>query len=775
MSGGAPSDDGSRADDRYRGFSLRSVCWGYRDIFRKALDGLLDDGVLGDERAEVTRTVFELLKRADQTCYDHVLKEFLGALNPETRWLMDIPEVFVDVVTLGSALSDEKLYYGIEFFRTLGRGEVGRTPAQVRLFMDCMKRLLAVDHELAFAFLKGFARLSGLLSGPELHVYLDHGLQAFARNRATGIGYMALTLKSAEAVVRTISKECRLSDVAPTLQRLLRPLVGYDVEVSGLGALDSDHLIEHGSRFVCMYRWCYVPDRLRHFDDAGQNARWYMLLAVVGAGSLAFDSFSKLHGHPQYQTIESVAGGDAMVLNCLIAVECARVLHRIRKTWPGARRLVEFGLRCELGASPATSDADRLACDLMAEGATPDGAAGALRRIAEESVNVFDSAQRIAKLDLGALRSCYPRLAAEPIRCFAFLPDWRYPGEVSAPPSDALVADMRQNAERARERSDDEPSSKASPPGGEESEESPEREAADAVAQGFLYDEWSQPENDYYRDYCIVREDRPRAPGACELPPGLLDEANEVRKLFEKLKPQLARRQKRLEDGDSIDVDRLLRFLVERRREAQPATDFYERVRINRRDIAVTVLLDVSGSTGESQEAQKVIDLEKRAALALGHGLAALGDTFSICGFSGSGRENCSYFVYKDFDEAWDRDAERNVWAAHPVSSTRIGPALRHAGYRLSERGERQRLTILVTDGKPMDSGYDPSTRYAQHDVRMACLENERQGIHTIAISTDENTVADMEIMFPHRRFVILCGMSRLPAVLPHLYVKIAV
>ena len=72
-----------------------------------------------------------------------------------------------------------------------------------------------------------------------------------------------------------------------------------------------------------------------------------------------------------------------------------------------------------------------------------------------------------------------------------------------------------------------------------------------------------------------------------------------------------------------------------------------------------------------------------------------------------------------------------------------------------------------------MDNGYDPNTRYAQYDVRMACEENARRDIHTFAISTEENFLADMEIMFPRRRFTILTDITKLPRVLPRLYSRL--
>ena len=84
-----------------------------------------------------------------------------------------------------------------------------------------------------------------------------------------------------------------------------------------------------------------------------------------------------------------------------------------------------------------------------------------------------------------------------------------------------------------------------------------------------------------------------------------------------------------------------------------------------------------------------------------------------------------------------------------------------------------QRLILLITDGKPMDSGYDASTGYAQYDVRMACQENLRQGLHTFCISTDDNSPADLELMFPHHRHVILSDVTMLPQLLPRLYLRL--
>jgi nitric oxide reductase activation protein len=298
-----------------------------------------------------------------------------------------------------------------------------------------------------------------------------------------------------------------------------------------------------------------------------------------------------------------------------------------------------------------------------------------------------------------------------------------------------------------------------------------EAAAAEAV---FVYDEWDFQQNDYRPGWCHVLQKEIEPARAAKPQESWLEEARKVRAVFERLKPDMAQREKRLAEGDDINVDLLLDHLIDSYREPSPPVRFYEKQIMNHRDLAVLILLDVSGSTGGQLAGHvKVLDVEKQAAVILGQGLASLNDRFAVCGFSSNGRERCEYLLFKSFDEQWGSDAINRIMAAWPRSSTRIGPALRHAGHLLSLQPARQRLIVLVTDGKPMDQGYDPNTRYAQHDVRMACEENARQGIHTFAISTEENSLADMEIMFPRRRFVILPSIADLPRVLPQLYLRL--
>ena len=754
------------------GFSFRSVCWGYREIFIGIVDGLLSDGLIGEDKDAVTQEFFSLLKSADQSCFDHVLKVFLGAVNSRTRWIFDLPGIFTDVVNLGRELAESKLYYGIAYFQALGEGGLGRSPEEVRNLVNHVKRIRAVDEELAFAFVKGYGKLLDRLAPTEITTYINEGVRLFHGNRSAAAGFMEGTARSSENIIRSITRECRLDDVRGSLAILLKALVGREVEVSDLGALDSDDLIERGSMVVCMHRWLYVPVSIRHFDTEAENRSWYYLLTVVAAAMLAENSFAAVHGHPDFSTAADLVGQSIFSTNLLQIVEYTRVLKRARERWPGCRKLLDLGLRTEFSRRGLDRGVDCLLHACLCPGDRPSPHARIILGACERSVNIFETASLLGEHEVELVGRTCAGLGEHELMPLCFVPDMMFPGHVSNPPSDRLVVDLKEQAERRREEGSggrgEEETGTAS---GDDASDEGEGEE-DAVAAAFVYDEWCDPDNDYHINHCLLREKECSDRISAEMPGDVTRETRYVREMFERLKPDEARKEKWLADGDYINPDVLVDYIVRRNVEPLPRIEFYEKPLIRRRDLAVLVLLDVSGSTGEKPGGEKVLDIEKSAALIFGEGLDSLGDRFSVCGFSGNGRENCEYFVYKDFGDPWGIPSMRRILGAYPSSSTRIGVALRHSGHRMAGIDSKQRLIILITDGKPMDAGYDPTTRYAQYDVRNACEENAKIGIDTFAISTEENTRADMEIMFPRRRFVILDDIRKLPNVLPQLYLR---
>ncbi len=763
----------SLAGDRYLGFSLQSVCWGYRDIFEKAIESLFAEGLLGPDRQEITTRFFEILKNSNHDGFDHISRCFLDALSPANRWLLRLPALFYDLTDLGLRLSHARHWFGESYFRMLGEGRFGGMPEQVRACLTWMRRLLALDAGMSLAFLENYHRLLDRLLPGEIELYVNEGARTFHSRHQAGLEFFRSPSRAAETYIMILTQECRLADMERPIGNLVKALSGTEIKISDLGGLDSDDLLEHGTNLLCLHDHLFLPVRLRHFPTAVQNRNWYLLAVVCAAGMLLDDSFARIHGHPQYRTCCDLVGDDPLRLNMFVILEYVRVLRSIRRRWPGACRLIEFGLQAEFTAAPSGSAADRLLHDAW-DPTMDTPALRCLRQVADDSINCFDAAQAVAEPWTKHVLTEYSALDRALLRPVTFLSDFRFPVSDSDPPPDRKVLDLKQAASRKRQKAkrdaskalEDDPQDGQAPSSGD---------SEDTTATTcFLYDEWDHRENDYRQDYCQVREVRPAIYGTLRPPPDLGTQAARVRRLFERLRPDLARREKYLCDGIEINEDLLTDFLVQRSREPSPRVRFYERPIIRHRDLAVQILLDISGSTGCTlPDNAKVLDVEKQAAIIFGEGLATLGDRFAVSGFSSDGRERCHYASYKEFDEPWSAQIRARIHVATPCGSTRMGPALRHSGYRLSLQPCRQRLILLITDGKPMDSDYDPDTRYAQHDVRMACEENTRKDIHTFAISTQDNALADMEIMFPRRRFVILPDIRSLPRVLPQLYLRL--
>jgi nitric oxide reductase activation protein len=319
-------------------------------------------------------------------------------------------------------------------------------------------------------------------------------------------------------------------------------------------------------------------------------------------------------------------------------------------------------------------------------------------------------------------------------------------------------------------------------------------DAASGVhAVGYSYDEWNNHAGDYYRNWCRVHE---RTPTPREyrpaLSPGFSRAVAEVRRFFERLKPEEVREEKRLQEGDRIHLDDFVEYISERQATPRNEMRFYTKPLTTRRDIAVALLLDLSGSTAEQTSIHAthdqpvvamqptralrpttVLDIEKEAALVLAEGLNTLGDRFAVFGFTGTGRHNCMFCVFKNLAEKWTDKRRDTLISATPGSATRIGPALRHAGWHLAQCQAKTKLLLLITDGKPCDQAYDTETHYAHYDVRKACQENARNNVHTFCVSTGENTPADLELMFPNGRYLNLEDISRLPRALAYLYLRI--
>ena len=319
----------------------------------------------------------------------------------------------------------------------------------------------------------------------------------------------------------------------------------------------------------------------------------------------------------------------------------------------------------------------------------------------------------------------------------------------------------------------------------------------------FLYDEWDFRAGDYKARWCRVRE-RVLEEGSPDFYEKTLREyhrlASQIKKQFELITPELLRKMKKLPDGEEYELDAVIEAMVDRRAGHTPSEKVYWQRNKIERDVAMVFLLDMSASTAEAVDEmeaysdpsryrrtgpgpeqrerprdanKRIIDVEKESAVLLIKALETIGDTYGIYAFSGYGRENVEFFVVKDLNEVFSDQVKRRLDKVAPLQATRMGPAIRHAIFKLSAQDARTRILFLLSDGRPQDHGYSRDgveKEYAIHDTRMALLEARRNGIVPFCITVDKMGHDYLKDMCNDMGYEVVDDIYSLPKRLPVLY-----
>lgn len=287
-------------------------------------------------------------------------------------------------------------------------------------------------------------------------------------------------------------------------------------------------------------------------------------------------------------------------------------------------------------------------------------------------------------------------------------------------------------------------------------------------SKGLVYPEWDYRAGGYHEHGAMILERVPPVGDPAWAEAVLTRRAallHEVRRRFERLRPR-RRRFGRQPDGPEIDLAAYVASHADRRAGCPADDRLYQSVRPARRDVAIALLVDVSGST-DSWVSQnlRVIDVEKEALLVVCSALDALGDPYTILGFSGEGPERVSILPLKSFDERNGPAVHRRIAALEPERYTRMGAALRHATARLMTKPAEHRLLLLLSDGKPNDVDCYEG-RYGVEDARQSVVEARLQGIHPFCVTVDRHAPSYMPRIFGAGGYAALHRPERLPDVL---------
>ncbi|WP_324104207.1 nitric oxide reductase activation protein NorD [Noviherbaspirillum sp.] len=238
-----------------------------------------------------------------------------------------------------------------------------------------------------------------------------------------------------------------------------------------------------------------------------------------------------------------------------------------------------------------------------------------------------------------------------------------------------------------------------------------------------------------------------------------------IRRRFELLRADRLRLRKQI-DGEDIDLDAYIESRADFRAGRPMAQALYQTSRMIRRDMAIALLIDISGSTdGWISARRRIIDVEREALLLVCFALDGMNEPFAVHAFSGEGPGRVTLRTLKDFDEPHSDLVALRIAALEPERYTRAGAAIRHVTSTLMQQPARHRLLLLLSDGKPNDLDYYEG-KYGVEDMRQAVTEAKLQGIFPFCLTIDRQAANYLPQIFGAHQYALLPSPELLPAVL---------
>jgi nitric oxide reductase NorD protein len=298
----------------------------------------------------------------------------------------------------------------------------------------------------------------------------------------------------------------------------------------------------------------------------------------------------------------------------------------------------------------------------------------------------------------------------------------------------------------------------------------------------FNYDEWDRELTDHRTGWCRViekqvkRGDRVFVEQTRERHRGVI---SSIRHQFQMMKPENLTRVANELDGEDYDLNAVIDYIIDRRADGHQSERLYMKRLRRQRDVAVSFLLDQSSSTARTigrhplqpytHPGRRIIEIEKEGLVLMSEALEAVGDVYSINGFTSEGRRNVKFYIVKDFDERYTEEVERKIGGITYQNNTRLGAAIRHAATRLSRQEARTRLLIILSDGRPYDHDYGDA-RYAREDTREALRQVKLQGITPFCITIDRESETELKDLYGDIGYTIIDDVLSLPERMPGIY-----
>jgi len=290
------------------------------------------------------------------------------------------------------------------------------------------------------------------------------------------------------------------------------------------------------------------------------------------------------------------------------------------------------------------------------------------------------------------------------------------------------------------------------------------------------YPEWDYLSKTYRPDWVSLYESLHPQGNAVEIDDILTKHsllAKRLKQILDMLKPQQSVRIRYQEEGTELDLDVAIRALIDLKAGSTPDPRINMSHRTDGRDIAVSLLIDLSQSVEETPNGshQTILEISREAVSLLGWAISHLDDDFAIAGFSSNTRHEVRYQHIKGFSEPWGDEVKARLARMEAGYSTRMGAALRHAALTLGARQADKKLLLVLTDGEPADIDVDDQDHLIR-DAQKAVQELDQQGIYTYCINLDAKADSYVGDIFANQ-YAVIDNVTSLPEKLPQLFVAL--
>lgn len=291
------------------------------------------------------------------------------------------------------------------------------------------------------------------------------------------------------------------------------------------------------------------------------------------------------------------------------------------------------------------------------------------------------------------------------------------------------------------------------------------------LGKGIFLPEWDYKKKQMRDCFCLLQPFLADESIPMPIPEHLRALASKMRRQFELLIPD-RRWLSRQTEGEELDLDAWIDHQT-RPTQAVEMPDCYKRLNKDHRDLSCLLLADISMSTDAGiTDELKVIDVIKDSLFIFSTALASSQDKFALYGFSSVKNKQIRYNLLKNFNEPMSDAVYGRIHALKPGFYTRMGAAIRQSTHLLKTQKTKQKLMLILSDGKPNDIDHYEG-RYGIEDTRCAILEAKKQGIKPFCITIDHDANHYLPYLFGEQGFCLISDSARLPVLLPRLYLNL--